>query len=294
MICLYIRDNMKFFVAGSRGMLASDLIPLLEEKGKVIKGDLPELDITNLASVRKLLLQEKPDIVINCAAYTAVDKAEEEKEKAFAVNGKGAGNLATLCSETGARLIHISTDFVFDGKSNQPYLEDDSPDPLGVYGASKLEGEKRVKEATDNYIIIRTSWLYGIHGHNFVKTISRLAGEKEELGIVFDQTGTPTYTVDLARAIINLLSAKAGIYHFSNEGVCSWYDFAYEAISLLQARGNTLKLRELKPILTEDYPTPAMRPPYSVMNKNKYKMATSQQIPHWRDGLVRYFDSVEC
>jgi len=274
-------------------MLASDLIPILEKKGQVIGGDLPHMDISDLASVRKTVTQIKPDIVINCAAYTAVDKAEEEKEKAHTVNGIGAGNLAKVCGEIKSRLIHISTDFVFNGKSNKPYIEEDETNPLGVYGASKLEGENLVRNAINDYIIVRTSWLYGIHGNNFVKTITRLTAEEEELGIVFDQVGTPTYTVDLSHAIIKLISAEPGIYHFSNEGVCSWYDFACEVTTLLKKRGHTLKLEKLKPILTEDYPTPAIRPPYSVMNKGKYKRITSESIPHWRDGLVRYFQQAE-
>lgn len=284
---------MKFLITGSRGMLASDLIPLLEAKGQVIKHDLPEMDITDLASVRKILSGEKPHVVINCAAYTAVDKAEDEKEIAYAVNATGAGNLADTCREIGARLIHISTDFVFDGKKNRPYVESDETSPLGVYGASKLEGERRVMEATDDYIIIRTSWLYGIHGHNFVKTIARLAAEREDLAIVFDQVGTPTYTVDLAQAIMNLIEAECGIYHFSNEGVCSWYDFAFEVITHLEERKISLKPKTLKPIVSEEYRTPATRPPYSVMNKGKYKKTTGQLIPHWRNGLMRYFQQIE-
>jgi len=274
-------------------MLASDLIPILEKEGQVTGGDLPELDITNLDSVRKILTRVKPDIVINCAAYTAVDKAEEEKEKAHAVNGLGTGNLAKICREIKARLIQISTDFVFDGKNNRPYVEEDETNPLGVYGASKLEGENLVRKALKDYIIIRTSWLYGIHGNNFVKTITRLAAERDELGIVFDQAGTPTYTVDLSHAIFNLITAEPGIYHFSNEGVCSWYDFAFEVEALLKKNGRSLNLLNLKPILTQDYPTPAMRPPYSVMNKAKYKRITSESIPHWRNGLVRYFQQAK-
>jgi len=282
---------MKYFVAGARGMLASDLIPMLEKKGDVICGCRPGFDITDPDKVNKSLKAYMPDIVINCAAYTAVDKAESDKEAAFGINEKGAENLARACRETGAKLVHVSTDFVFDGKSNQPYTEDDTTNPAGVYGASKLAGEISIKDAADDYLIVRTSWLYGKKGNNFVKTILRLASEREELGIVYDQTGTPTYTKDLAEGIINLIENKAsGIYHFSNEGVCSWYDFAHEIIDIAEKRGEKFKLKKLRPILTEDYPAPAKRPAYSVLDKAKYKEATSREVPHWRDGLKRYLE----
>ena len=270
-------------------MLASDLIPLLEEIGEVVRGDLPAFDITDKECVSRVLRGTRPDVVINCAAYTAVDRAEEDKEKAYAVNGRGAGNLAEVCNEISSRLIHISTDFVFDGQNNRPYMEEDRTNPLSVYGSSKLEGESIIQEVMSDYVIVRTSWLYGRNGNNFVKTVSRLATEREELGILFDQVGTPTYTKDLSEGIVNLIVAEPGIYHFSNEGVCSWYDFAYEIVTLLKESGESLKLRNLRPILTEEYPTPAKRPSYSVLNKAKYKRVTSKTIPYWRDGLLRYF-----
>ena len=283
---------MKFYLVGSRGMLASDLALMLEDCGEVIKRDLPELDITNIACVRKDIRAAAPDIVINCAAYTAVDKAEEEESTCHAVNALGAGNIATVCKELGIRMVHISTDFVFDGEACRPYTEEDTTAPVSVYGKTKLAGESLIRQGMDDYLIVRTSWLYGRHGNNFVKTISRLVAERDSLGIIYDQTGTPTYTKDLAEAIINLISVKAepGIYHFSNEGLCSWYDFAYEIIRILQLRGESLKLKELTPILSKEYPTAAARPAYSVMDKSKYKRVTSKTIPHWRDGLIRYFE----
>ena len=282
---------MKFFLAGSKGMLASDLLPLLKTRGEVITGDLPDFDITDLDSSRRTLHEARPDVVINCAAYTAVDKAEEEKERAYAVNGRGAGNLALICRDIRSKLIHISTDFVFDGKNNRPYVEDAGVNPLSVYGSSKLAGEALVSESSDENLTIRTSWLFGLHGNNFVKTIMRLAGEREELGIVFDQTGTPTYTKDLAEAILNLIDSEArGIYHFSNEGVCSWYDFAYAVIENMRRKGHPIKLKRLNPIRTEDYPLPAERPAYSVLDKGKYKKLTSKNIPHWSEGLKQYFN----
>lgn len=282
---------MKIFVAGARGMLASDLIPMLENLGEVECSSRPDFDITDADQVYKILDTHSPDILINCAAYTAVDKAESDKEMAFEVNEKGPLNLARACSERGTKLVHISTDFVFDGKGNHPYKEDDKVNPIGVYGASKLAGELSIKNTAEEHLIIRTSWLYGKNGNNFVKTIIRLASEREELGIVYDQTGTPTYTKDLAEGIIKLIEAKAfGIYHFSNEGVCSWYDFAHEIIGVAEEMGEKFKLKKLKPILTEDYPSPAKRPAYSVLNKAKYKETTSLEIPHWRDGLKKYLE----
>lgn len=283
---------MKFYLVGSRGMLASDLAPMLEDCGDLIRRDLPEIDITDIECVRRDMRAVVPNIVINCAAYTAVDKAEEEESPCHAVNAIGAGNLATVCKELGMRLIHISTDFVFDGKACRPYTEEDTTSPISVYGKTKLAGENLIRQEMDDYLIVRTSWLYGSHGNNFVKTISRLAAERDRLGIVYDQTGTPTYTKDLAEAIINLIFIKAepGTYHFSNEGVCSWYDFAYEIFNILQSKGESLKLKELTPILSKEYPTAAARPAYSVMDKGKYKRVTSRSIPHWRDGLIRYFE----
>jgi len=283
---------MNFYLVGSKGMLASDLALMLEGCGELIRRDLPEMDITDIGSVRSDMRAAGPNIVINCAAYTAVDKAEEEESVCHAVNAIGPGNLATVCKEMGIRLIHISTDFVFEGKACRPYSEEDTTVPLSVYGKTKLAGESLIRQAMDDYLIVRTSWLYGRHGNNFVKTVSRLAAERDSLGIVYDQTGTPTYTKDLAQGIMNLISVKAepGIYHFSNEGLCSWYDFAYEITRILQLRGEALKLKELSPILSKEYPTAAARPAYSVMDKGKYKRATSKTIPHWRDGLIRYFE----
>lgn len=283
---------MKFYLIGARGMLASDLALMLDNYGELIRRGLPEIDIADIECLRRDIKASAPDVVINCAAYTAVDEAEEEESTCHAVNAIGAGNLATVCKELGIRLIHISTDFVFDGQSNSPYTETANTSPISVYGKTKLAGENLIRQEMDDFLIVRTSWLYGRHGNNFVKTISRLAVERESLGIVYDQTGTPTYTKDLAEAIINLISIKAepGIYHFSNEGVCSWYDFAFEILNILQLKGETLKLKELTPILSKEYPTAAARPAYSVLDNAKYKRVTTKTIPHWRDGLIRYFE----
>jgi len=281
---------MKVFVAGSDGMLASDLIPVLERSHCVIKGDLPDFDVTYADSVSIRLHEVRPDAVINCAAYTAVDKAEEESDLAYAVNCKGVENLANACRQSGSRLIHISTDYVFDGKANRPYHEDDAPNPQNVYGKSKLAGEERIKEIMEDYLIVRTSWLYGRHGGNFVNTISSLAKERKALSVVFDQAGSPTYTKDLSVAIKKLLEKSAsGIYHFSNEGVCSWYDFACEIVRQMEINNIPFQVRKISPVLSGEFPKPAARPAYSVLDKTRYKKATSEEIPHWRDGLERYF-----
>ena len=275
-------------------MLASDLCPLLSEEGfEVIALSRMQLDITDASMVRDVVEGIKPWCVVNCAAYTRVDDAEDEKDLAFSVNAAGAGNLAMTAGRVGARLVHVSTDFVFDGEKNVPYKEDDAPNPLNTYGMSKLQGERLVRDGTDDYIIIRSSWLYGPGGDNFVKRIISKAGECEELSVVYDQVGSPTYTADLAAAVLHLMEeAPAGVYNFSNEGVASWYDLAYMAVEAARAKGVSLKLRRLKPILTEEYPTPAKRPRYSVLDKERYRDTTGIAIAHWVDALSRYVDSM--
>ena len=275
-------------------MLASDLCPLLSEEGfEVIALSRMQLDITDASMVRDVVEGIKPWCVVNCAAYTRVDDAEDEKDLAFSVNAAGAGNLAMTAGRVGARLVHVSTDFVFDGEKNVPYKEDDAPNPLNTYGMSKLQGERLVRDGTDDYIIIRSSWLYGPGGDNFVKRIISKAGECEELSVVYDQVGSPTYTADLAAAVLHLMEeAPAGVYNFSNEGVASWYDLAYMAVEAARAKGVSLKLRRLKPILTEEYPTTVKRPRYSVLDKERYRDTTGIAIAHWVDALSRYVDSM--
>jgi dTDP-4-dehydrorhamnose reductase len=286
----------RVLVAGSKGMLATDLLGLLERDHEVFKGARPGFDITEIKSIRDAIEGVKPDWVINCAAYTTVDRAEKEGEMAFKVNGAGPGNLASVCRDSGVGLVHISTDFVFDGKKNTPYNESDATDPVNTYGRSKLEGELKVQEILPASIIIRTSWLYGAHGANFIKTIIRLALERESLDVVYDQVGCPTYTIDLASGIMNLIEAgEKGIFHFSNEGIASKYDLSFGIIEILRQRGVPLKLKTLRPIVTptvtEDRPELAPRPSYSVLDKAKYKLATGTEIPHWREALKRFLDS---
>ncbi|HQH40579.1 MAG TPA: dTDP-4-dehydrorhamnose reductase [Bacteroidales bacterium] len=279
----------KVLITGSNGQLGNELRRLLQGDSSVrfLFTDLPELDITLPAAVNQYIEENRPDIIVNCAAYTQVDKAESEPEIAFRVNTEGVKILAQEALRTGAAFLHISTDFVFDGSKSTPYSENDKPNPLSVYGKSKLEGEKYALEAG---MVIRTSWLYSSFGQNFVKTILRLAKEKDEIRVVFDQTGTPTFAGDLAQVILAFIYRhfalntlpKREIFHFSNEGVCSWYDFAHEIVQLAQ-----LPCR-VSPIETHQYPLPARRPPYSVLNKHKIRQYLGISIPHWTESLRTY------
>src|SRR3990170_7523589 len=283
---------MRVIVTGSKGMLARDIIPVLEENHEVLEFSKEFLDITDLSKIEKILGNEKPDVLINCAAYTAVDRAESEPEKAYLLNAKGPGILAKACHKAGIRLVHVSTDFVFDGKTPRPYKEDDEVNPIGVYGKSKLEGENAVRSSMENYVIVRTSWLYGQGGESFPEKILSKASAVETISVVFDQVGSPTYTVDLSFAIERLLWAPPGLYHFSNEGVASWYDFAYAVIEAFKKRKVEFKLKAIKPVLSGQYRDPsfgrvprAPRPAYSVLDKAKYKSITGMDIPHWLDAV---------
>lgn len=286
---------MRVIVTGSKGMLARDMIPVLKENHEVLEFSKELLDITDLSKIEKILGNEKPDALINCAAYTAVDRAESEPGNAYLLNAKGPGILAKACHKAFVRLVHVSTDFVFDGKTPRPYKEDDEVNPAGVYGKSKLEGEIAVRSSTENYVIVRTSWLYGQGGESFPEKILSKASAVESLEVVFDQVGSPTYTVDLALAVERLLPAPPGVYHFSNEGVASWYDFAYAVIEAFKKRKAEFKLKAIKPVLTGQYLDPssgrvprAPRPAYSVLDKAKYKRITGMDIPHWLDAVARY------
>lgn len=250
-----------------------------------------DLDITNKDNCESVFNKEKPDFCINAAAYTAVDKAESEPEKAHLINCIGAKNLAESCKDYNAKLIHVSTDFVFDGSKNEPYNEMDLPNPKGVYGQTKLEGEKAIQEVFDAYYIIRTSWVYSQFGNNFMKTMLRLASERTSLSVVNDQIGTPTNAVDLAHAILKiatschaeLVSASSyGIYNFSNEGQCSWFDFAKKIFEI-----NRVKI-DLIPILTTQFPTPAARPKFSVLDKTKIKTTFGIEIKPWEQAIEIY------
>jgi len=275
----------KVALIGANGMLATAIKKLRPPEYSLQLYDLPDFDMTDRMQVMSLQ-DSAPEIILNCAAFTNVDGCETEQQLAMEVNGEAVGFLAELAKATNAVLVHISTDFVFDGAKSSPYLEDDRPNPLSVYGKSKLLGEMKIGQAgLERCFIIRTSWLYGAGGGNFVETMIRLAKERSELKVVDDQRGTPTWTDDLAKAIFALLETDAyGTYHFSNMGSCSWYEFAQEVIEQVR-KFEPLKIEALKPILTEGYPLPATRPKYSVMSKAKILAVTALQIPAWKQSL---------
>ena len=277
-------------VTGANGQLGSELreLSILYPAYTFTFIARSELDFSDPVAIQSWFLGKTFDVIINCAAYTAVDKAESEPALAKAINATAVATLARIAKEKGIALIHISTDYVFDGKNFKPYRETDPTSPQGVYGQSKLEGEQAMLAINPaNSIIIRTSWVYSRFGNNFVKTMLRLGQERTELGVIYDQVGTPTSARDLARAILAIIQHPPGlntqtgteIYHFSNEGVCSWYDFAL-AIFELSAIHCTVK-----PIETIDYPTPAKRPHYSLLNKAKIKNTYDLTIPYWKDSL---------
>ena len=271
-------------VFGASGQLGQCLAHVAKERDTLGLIFPPEAqaNILNLESLRALFEQHRPAYVINCAAYTAVDKAEDEVELARKVNRDGVENLARLCGEFGPVLIQISTDFVFAGTGNQPLVETDPAEPISVYGLTKLEGEQVIAPLTANYFILRTSWLYSEYANNFVKTMLKLGRERDELRVIWDQAGTPCYAIDLAGCILTIIKTQNdqyGIYHYSNEGVTSWYDFA---TTIFELSGTTVKTT---PIRTAEYPTKATRPAYSVMDKTKAKTQLGVAIPHWRTSL---------
>ena len=281
-------ETKKVLVTGSNGQLGNEIKRLAagNKHMEFYFTDVDELDITSQEALETFFENNPVDYIINCAAYTAVDKAEEEKETAQLLNGMAPLNLLKKAEQYHAKLIHISTDYVFDGLGFRPYTETDTPNPQSVYGATKLQGETDIHHSP-NVMIIRASWLYSSFGHNFVKTVLRLASEKKELKIVSDQIGTPTYAHDLAETILYILSIDirnrffaSGIYHYSNEGVCSWYDFAKAILEIKKIE------KPVIPIRTEDFPTPAPRPFYSVLDKTKIKNSFNITIPHWRESLV--------
>lgn len=265
-----------YLITGSNGQLGTELSKLLPD---AILTDVAELDITDLAAVTSFVKARNIDTIINCAAYTAVDKAEYDSELAYKINVTGPENLA----KTGCKIVHISTDYVFDGKGHKPYLPTDKTHPVSVYGTTKLAGENAVLANADVAVVIRTAWLYSPYGNNFVKTMQRLGREKTSINVVCDQIGTPTYAADLAQAIVSILpqmnETNRGIYHYTNEGVCSWYDFAHEIMQL-----SSLDCL-VCPIPSAAYPAKATRPFYSVLDKSKIKEVFGLTIPHWKDSL---------
>jgi dTDP-4-dehydrorhamnose reductase len=288
---------MRVLITGSNGQLGSEIKELAANYKKIdfFCKDLPDLDICNFNLLQSFITENNINAVINCAAYTAVDKAEEDAEIAERVNSMGVSNLVNALDKVNGKLIHISTDYVFDGDHFSPYKESDPVNPIGVYGETKRAGELAVINSDIDSIVIRTSWLYSSYGNNFVKTMLRLGNEKENLGVIFDQVGTPTYARDLAKTCLEILagansvkiSKDGNLYHYSNEGVASWYDFA---ISIMELGGENCKV---KPIQTKDYPTLAKRPQYSVLNKFKIKTDFKIEIPYWRDSLKDCLEKIK-
>lgn len=274
-------------VTGGNGQLATCIKDIEKEHGNLnlMYTDYLELDICDLEAVQVFFKKHKTiHYCINCAAYTAVDKAETEQEKAHHINAIGAKNLAIACKANETILIHISTDFVFDGEKTTPYTELDETNPISVYGDTKLKGEMAIKDVVSNYFIVRTAWLYSEHGTNFMKTMLRLAKEKDELSIISDQFGTPTYAGDLAQLIFHIIESESenyGLYHYSNEGEISWYDFAK---AIFEISGIEIKLNAIP---TSSYPTPAKRPKNSVMDKSKIKNDFNVEIAFWKDSLQK-------
>ncbi len=273
-------------VTGYKGQLGSEVQVLAPSypQFEFIFTDVEELDICDRQAVEKYFAERKIDVLLNCAAYTAVDKAEEDVELCYRINEKAVGILGEVAAQYGTKMVHVSTDYVFDGTNYLPYTEDRPVCPATVYGKSKLAGEQLLMDVCPTAVIVRTSWLYSSFGNNFVKTMIKLGRERDTLNVIFDQVGTPTYAADLADALLQVISADKfipGVYHYSNEGVCSWYDFT---IAIHQIAG--IDCRVL-PIESKDYPAKTPRPHYSVLNKKKIKTNYNFQIPHWEDGLRR-------
>ena len=275
----------KILIIGAGGQLGQCLKTVAQRRGitDIVFPAEAEANILDQLGLQKLLQNEKPAFVINCAAYTAVDKAEDEVELAKAVNETGAANLALACASNQSTLVHISTDFVFEGNVVKLLSENDEATPINVYGETKLDGEKAIVALINEHFILRTSWLYSEYANNFVKTMLKLGAEREELNIIADQVGTPTYAIDLAYAIFDIIesgSTHYGVYHYSNEGVTSWFDFAK---AIFEISDTSVKAN---PIPGTKYPTPARRPAFSVMDKTKIKETFNINIPYWRDSLV--------
>lgn len=288
---------MNIIITGAYGQLGSEL--------KELEMDFPDyqfhftdvdsLDITNEKAVDVLFEKKQPDFVINCAAYTAVDKAETDQNVAEKVNALAPEILGKISKKVGAKIIQISTDYVFAGDANQPYSETDKVDPQGIYGITKLQGEINCLNENPDSVVIRTSWLYSEFGNNFVKTMLRIGSERDELNVVFDQVGTPTYAADLAKTILQIIQRTVensanfvpGVYHFSNEGVASWFDFAKAIFEIKEMNC------KVNPVLSDAFPTPAKRPHFSVLNKSKIRKNFGIEIPHWRDSLKVCLEKIE-
>jgi len=276
----------RILVTGSKGQLGNEIRVLAEgyPDFDFLYTDIDELDITDQLKVDEFFINNMPQVIINCAAYTAVDKAESDETTAFLINATAVENLSKSATKIGALMVQVSTDYVFDGKSYLPYCESDKTNPQSAYGRTKLAGEEAVRQYASKGIIIRTAWLYSAFGNNFVKTMMKYGIERDELKVVFDQVGTPTYARDLAKAILDIIPSAiqhpgTDLFHYSNEGVASWYDFAMTVIAFAGISC------DIKPILTKDYPSPTPRPWFSVLNKSKIKEKYNIEIPYWSDSV---------
>lgn len=279
-------QSKRIVITGANGQLGRELSRLgAVSPNEYIPTDIAELDITDKAAVESFFAENRVDVIVNCAAYTNVDRAEEDEATALKLNAEAVGNLAEAAKKMDATLIHISTDYVFGTEGNTPRTEDMPTSPLGAYGRTKLAGEKAVAESGCKAIILRTAWLYSEFGGNFLKTMLRLTAENEALKVVFDQVGTPTYAGDLALAIFSIIDGdvyegREGLYHFSNEGACSWFDFATE---IAAAAGHQCRV---VPCHSSEFPSKVTRPPYSVLDKSKFKSTFGIEIPHWRESML--------
>ncbi|MDQ0199066.1 dTDP-4-dehydrorhamnose reductase [Neobacillus ginsengisoli] len=280
---------MKVVVTGAKGQLGQDVVLELARKNhEAIGADREQLDVTNETSVQAFISDIKPDVILHCAAYTNVDAAEENEDAAYQVNALGTEYLAKAAKLVGAKMLYVSTDYVFDGTATDPYETDEATKPIGAYGRTKLAGEELLKKNLEQFFIVRTSWVFGVYGQNFVKTMLRLGAERGEVGVVHDQVGSPTYTVDLARFMVELMETeKYGIYHASNSGVCSWYEFAVE---IFKQAGMKVTVN---PLTTEQFPRPAARPKYSVLSKKKIEEQGLSPLRDWKEALAAYLEEVK-
>ncbi|WP_312504309.1 dTDP-4-dehydrorhamnose reductase [Lacrimispora sp.] len=279
---------MKVFVTGVKGQLGFDVVNELKKRGHEAVGvDIDEMDITDKDSVNRVIRAAAPDAVIHCAAYTAVDAAEENEEVCRNVNAKGTEYIAGVCRELDIKMMYISTDYVFNGQGDRPWEPDDEREPLNVYGQTKYEGELAVEENLNKYFIVRIAWVFGVNGKNFIKTMLNLGKTHDKLTVVADQTGSPTYTYDLARLLADMIETeKYGRYHATNEGLCTWYEFACE---IFKQAGMDVKV---EPVSSDQYPAKAKRPSNSRMNKDKLEENGFLRLPSWQDALKRYLEAV--
>lgn len=284
---------MRVLVTGAAGQLGKDVVCLFEQEGHEVQGcDRSVLDITNMEQCQEIVTAFQPNAIIHCAAYTAVDAAETDADEAYRVNAIGTRNLAVAAEKVDAKIVYISTDYVFDGRSKHPYREYDPTDPQSVYGKSKRAGELLIQSLSSRFFIVRTSWVYGAHGNNFVKTMLRLGQEKPHLQVVDDQTGSPTYTVDLARFLLELIQTeKYGVYHASGSGECTWFVFTQAIFEVARSRGYNITA-QLEPCTTEQFPRPAPRPVNSVLDHMSIRTNGLTDLRHWREGLVDFIQKL--